>query len=336
MPCPGRGVERILGIALLSAGVAAVQACDSGRPAAHNTPASLASRFDGERAFLDLADLVALGPRPAGSRAAEAARVLISERLRQAGWRVERRPFQVRDPRGQPVSMVNLVARLDRPILEATSSGDGALSSEGEALDRLLLVTHYDTKRIPGVRFVGANDGASGVALLLELARQLSRHPPSLEVWMLFCDGEEAFGANITPTDGLYGSRDLARSLDREGVLDRVRALLLIDMVGDRDLNLATDRGSSPALRKQLADAARSLGLEGVIDPREIVALVDDHTPFVERGVEPVLALIDFQFGSRFTPGLFWHTARDDLDSVSVKSLNSVGALVVEWIERLG
>ncbi|MFQ5697286.1 MAG: M28 family peptidase [Myxococcota bacterium] len=329
MPCRGRAVERTLGAALLAVSISGALGCDASPPPRASSAARPPSGFDGDRAFADLADLVALGPRPAGSAAAAAARTLIAERLRQVGWRVERRPFQVRGPGGRAVPMVNLVARLEGAVAAEPGRGKAAPP-------RLLLLTHYDTKRIPGIRFVGANDGASGVALLLELARQLSRRPPPFEVWMLFCDGEEAFGADITASDGLYGSRELARSLAEQGELDRVQALLLIDMVGDRDLNLATDRGSSRVLREQLLAAARALGLEGVIDPRETVALVDDHTPFVERGVSPVLALIDFQFGSRSTPGPYWHTARDDLDSVSAESLNSVGALVVEWIERLG
>ena len=139
------------------------------------------SEFDGGRAFRDLEALVALGPRPAGSAAAGDARALIRERLRQAGWRVEAHDFSVPRPDGRAVAMTNLIAR------------------RVDAADvRTLVVTHYDTKNLAGVAFVGANDGASGVAVLLELARVTASDEPPLPVELVFFDGEEAFGANIT------------------------------------------------------------------------------------------------------------------------------------------
>ena len=294
--------------------LALVAAC-----AAEESPDSVVSRFDGERALLDLVDLVAIGPRSAGSSGAERARRLIGERLRQAGWRVETRPFAVESPSGEVVEMANVIGIL-----------------EGQVRERILLVTHYDTKEIPGIRFVGANDGASGVALLLELARQLASRRPALTLWLVFCDGEEAFSPTITADDGLYGSSALARQLEAAGELDHIRALILVDMVADADLNLTHDVGSSPRLQRLLQSVARDAGLESALDPHTRLLVVDDHTPFVQLGVEPVLALIDFQFGARSSPGPYWHTERDNLSAVSADSLNTVGKLTVELTERIG
>jgi len=272
--------------------------------------------FDGERAYRDLADLVRIGPRPAGSAGAAAAREMIGERLRQAGWRVDDHPLRV-ETGGRGIDMKNLI---------------GVMPGERPGL--ILVGTHYDTKRLPG--FVGANDGASGVAVLLELARTLGDAPRPYTVWLVFFDGEEALGAGITENDGLFGSRALAAQMQREGDLEKIRGFLLVDMVGDRDLGLTEDVNSTPALRQALAEEAERLGLEGVLGGGS-VALIDDHTPFQRLGVEPVLALIDFRFGGggESMPGPLWHTPGDDLSAVSAASLNSVGGLLVELLRRV-
>lgn len=269
--------------------------------------------FDGARAFADLRDQVAIGPRPAGSEGAERTRALISERLRQAGWPVEAHRFQAEPPDGSTIEMVNLIAR-----------------QPGESEDTLVLAAHYDTKPIPGVRFLGANDGASGVAILLELARVWGRRRGPFTVELVFFDGEEARGSNITARDGLYGSRALAERMQADGALERVRAFVLVDMVGDRDLNIAIDQNSSAELRALFGEVAGDL-----VDPSHRLRLIDDHMPFRERGVGKVLALIDFQYGSRRSPGPLWHTAGDGLDGVSAESLNRVGDALVQLVSRL-
>ena len=275
-----------------------------------------AREFDAERAYTDLVDQVRIGPRPSGSEGARATRHLIATRLRQAGWPVEEHRFEVRRPDGSPVSMVNLIA-----------------TRRGERSDRIWIGAHYDTTHIPGVNFVGANDGASGVAVLLELARVLGARPRPFTVELVFFDGEEAFGRNITRLDGLYGSRALAGRLVEEGRLGKIRALLLVDMVADRDLNLSIDSGSAPWLRNLLQQEAQRLAPD-MVDPGAAVRLVDDHTPFREVGLADVLAIIDFQFGARSTPGPLWHTAGEDLSAVSQESLNRVGRLLVQILER--
>lgn len=294
---------------LLCAWLATCVACSGG--------ADPGPGFDGARAFRDLRDQVAIGPRPAGSVASRQTRQLIRQRLRQAGWRVEEQRFQAHPPGRPSLELVNLLA-----------------TRAGGRRERILLAAHYDTKALPGVRFVGANDGASGVAVLLELARQLATRERELTLTLIFFDGEEAFGPNISADDGLYGSRALAERMARDGTLGLVRAMILVDMVADADLNLTPDTRSSPLLRRLLREEAGRLGLEHVIDRRGI-PILDDHSPFLERGLEHAIVLIDFQFGARRTPGPLWHTAGDDLAAVSAESLNTSGLLAVRLLERV-
>lgn len=295
-----------LALALASFASALVFACGG---------ASAPSGFDAVRAFEDLRAQTELGPRPAGSAGAERTREFIRERLRQAGWPVQEHAFEVTPPAGgAPVPMVNLIAT--RP---------------GQSPDTLMIAAHYDTKSIPGVRFVGANDGASGVAVLLELARSLDASaPPPLTTQLVFFDGEEAFGERIDDVDGLFGSRALAKRMRDDGSLARVRALLLLDMIGDRDLNLAVDLYSSEELRARLQRVGGDL-----VDPRQTLRIVDDHLPFLQQGLREALLLIDFQYGARSSPGPLWHTAADDLAGVSAESLNRIGRVAVELVESL-
>lgn len=316
LPCGGDvGGTNVTGWGLIVALLLAL-GCGTGDPAAQ---ASSGERgFDGERAFRDLVDQVRIGSRPAGSPGAARTRELIRERLRQAGWRTRDHDFVAQPPTGEAVAMTNVIAE-----------------REGEREELILLGTHYDTKSIPGIRFLGANDGASGTAVLLELARELAARPLPFEVWLVFFDGEESFGENITAGDGLYGSRALADAMQADGSFERIATLILVDMVADADLNLAVDLNSSPALRRMLGAASEALGLDSIIDTGVNIRLVDDHTPFQRRGLAATLAVIDFQYGGVGSPGAYWHTALDDLDKVSAESLNSVGRLLVETLQRV-
>ena len=277
-----------------------------------------AARFDGERAFSDLRALVEIGERSAGSPGAAKTRALIRERLGQAGWLAEPHRFSARAEGQGVLTLENVLAK--RP---------------GRSERIILVGAHYDTKRIDGIRFVGANDGASGVAVLLELARVLGPGPGEFPIWLVCFDGEEAFGGNISDWDGLYGSRALAAQMARDGSLERVGAFVLLDMVGDRDLDLVNDTGSSPRLRRFLREEAERMGVGEIVERGSRLHVVDDHVPFRERGVEDVLLLMDFQFGGRRVPGPYWHTERDDLAAVSAESLNTVGRLTVLILERI-
>jgi glutaminyl-peptide cyclotransferase len=307
-----RKVARTL---LVAAWLGAAPGCERSDPAPPPPPVAAASGFDGERAFRDLVEQVRLGPRHPGTPGSAAVRELIRARLRQAGWVARDHAFEAELPDGTRTGMLNLIGDLP-------GAGPGVV----------MLVTHYDTKRLPHVpQFAGANDGASGVAVLLELARVLPRRPRALGYQLVFFDGEEAFGPHIRAGDGLYGSRALAAKLQAEDALAQLRALVLVDMVGDSDLNVSWGADSSPELVSSWVELARARGvaLEGPM------ALVDDHTPFVDAGVARVLSLIDFHYGERVSPGWRWHGRGDALEAVSAASLDRFGNLLVEWLARV-
>jgi len=277
-----------------------------------------ATGFDGGRAFRDVEHLVALGPRPPGSPALERARGYITGELRRAGWRVREHAFTARTPRG-PVRMVNLVAEWP-----------------GQRNDVVAVGGHYDTKVFTGFRFVGANDGGSSTALLIELGRVLAaRHraaPPLYTHWLLFFDGEEA-QVEWSPTDSLYGSRALVGALRASGELGRLRALVVADMIGDRDLGIRREAASTAWLTDLLWSTARRLGHQRhFLDERQPVE--DDHAPFLDAGVAASL-LIDFDYGGGPGQNAWWHTAEDMPDKLDPQSLRVVGEVILEALPAI-
>jgi hypothetical protein len=268
--------------------------------------------FDGARAYRDAERLVALGPRPAGSPALERARAYITGELRRAGWRVREHAFPARTPRGE-LRMVNLIAEWPGRRPEIVAVGG-----------------HYDTKVFESFRFVGANDGGSSAALLVELGRALAaRHrtaPPAYTHWLLFFDGEEAL-EHWSSEDSLYGSRALVAALRADGELPRLRALVLADMIGDRDLGIRRETTSTPWLTDLVWSVARRLGYaKHFLDQRQPVE--DDHAPFLNAGVAATL-LIDFDYGGRPGENRFWHTEEDTLDKLDSASLRVVGSVIL-------
>jgi len=277
-----------------------------------------ASRFDGVRALRDVEHLVGLGPRPPGSAALERARGYLAGELRRAGWRVREHPFTGKTPRGS-VRMVNLIAEWPGQRPEVVAVGG-----------------HSDTKVFTAFRFVGANDGGSSAALLVELGRALaSRYrtaPPLYTRWLLFFDGEEA-QVQWSPTDSLYGSRALVQALRASGELGRLRALVVADMIGDRDLGIRREAASTPWLTELVWGVARGLGYQRhFLEDRQPVE--DDHAPFLEAGVAATL-LIDFDYGGAAGQNAFWHTPADTLDKLSADSLRVVGEVILEALPAI-
>jgi Zn-dependent M28 family amino/carboxypeptidase len=201
----------------------------------------------------------------------------------------------------------------------------------GRRADAVAVGGHYDTKPLPGIRFVGANDGGSSTAVLLELGRALAGRfrgaPPEYTHWLLFFDGEEA-QERWSPTDSLYGSRALVAHLRATAALGRLRALVVVDMVGDRDLLLRREAAATPWLTDLVWATARRLG-RGAAFRDESQPVDDDHRPFLEAGV-PATLLIDFDYGGRPGENRYWHTAEDTLDKLSAESLATVGQVVLE------
>jgi glutaminyl-peptide cyclotransferase len=265
--------------------------------------------FDGARAFKDLAQLVALGPRPPGSQAIERARDYITAQLAITGVEVRCDPFTATTPVGR-ITMVNIVG-----VLSAASS------------NVVIVAGHYDTARLKGIAFVGANDGASSAAELVELARVLSRRRHLLTYWLVFFDGEEAL-EQWSQTDSLYGSRHLAEELATDGGLAQVRALILVDMVGGRQLHILEESNSTPWLREIVFKKARQLGYARCFDGGQF-PVEDDQLPFVEKGVAAVdiIDLTPFQ--------TYHHTAQDTADKCSPASLAIVGRVVLATLEEL-
>ena len=200
----------------------------------------------------------------------------------------------------------------------------------GKETDKIVIVAgHYDTKLENNFRFVGANDGGSSAAFLLELARELRPTQHKLTYWLVFFDGEEAF-KSWSDTDSLYGSRHLAAKLTQEGQLSRIQAMILVDMIGDAHLDIRRDQDSTAWLNNLVFQTARRLNYARYFlnDP---TAVVDDHTPFVNAGVSAV-DLIDFDYGP---DNSYWHTANDTPEHCSPSSLTIVGRVVRATLDAL-
>jgi len=197
----------------------------------------------------------------------------------------------------------------------------------------IVLATHYETNYpLKDINFVGANDGACTTALLIEIGHYLRAHPPEgFSVWLVFDDGEEAI-QEWSDSDSLYGTRHLAAKWSKDGTITKIKAFLLADMIGDKDLNIDRDSNSTPWLLTMLATAAKNTGHGSYVFKNE-TTVNDDHLPFKQRGV-PVLDLIDIDYGphTSATPDGYHHTAQDTMDKISAKSLQVSADIFLEMI----
>jgi glutaminyl-peptide cyclotransferase len=275
------------------------------------TSLALAGDFSGKSAFSFTEKAVSFGPRVAGSTAIEKLRSYMLAQLKPYGCEVTQDTFTAQTPAG-PVVMKNIVARFP-----------------GKSGRAVAFTGHYDTKVFPMFRFVGANDAGASTGLLLELARVLAGKPRQDDVYLVWFDGEEAV-AEWSPTDGLYGSRHLAGQWAADNTARRLKALINVDMIGDKDLKILRETSSSPALTKLVWQTAAELGY-GSHFPSAQMAIDDDHMPFVRAGV-PALDLIDFDYGPDHS---WWHTDKDTLDKLSPQSLQIVGDVLIETLRRL-
>jgi len=282
-------------------------------------PAAQTGGFDGAQAFEYLARQVAFGPRPAGSPALARTQDYIKGQLASFGCAVDEDNFTAQTPIG-PIRMKNILAKVP-----------------GSGREIILLLTHYDTVRI--ANFVGANDAASSTAVMLEMARlYCGPHPAeklhTANLWIAFLDGEEAQQvvngvAQWTDEDSVYGSRELAARMALSGDLKRVKAVVLADMIGDRDLHIQRERESTPWLTELIWSTAKRLGYGKIFLDEQQGPVGDDHGPFIRRGV-PAVDLIDFE-----SQGTFWHTPQDTLDKVTPRSLAIVGHMLVEVLPQI-
>ena len=266
-----------------------------------------AASFDSSRAWEHLRQLVAFGPRPAGSPAIDQARAYIKAQLAASGVPVTDQAWEDKTPVG-PIKMVNLIATFP-----------------GASKNRIIIGGHYDTKRFREFRFVGANDGGSSAAFLIELARVLKSRKNALTIEVLFLDGEEAV-VDWVGTDNTYGSRHYVAAARQNGSLATAKAFILVDMIGDRDLKLTREANSTPWLDGIIRSTASAQKL-GAYFSGPPLALEDDHLPFLAAGV-PSVDLIDFDFPA-------WHTAGDTLDAVSARSLQIVGDVLLAALPQI-
>jgi len=264
-------------------------------------------KFDSSRAWEHLRQLVSIGPRPSGSPAIEQTRAYIKKQLAAAGVTVAEQTWEDETPLGK-VRMVNLIATIP-----------------GARKDRLVIAGHYDTKLFRQFRFVGASDGGSSAAFLIELARVLKARKNPLTIELLFLDGEEAV-VEWEGTDHTYGSRHYVEAAKHDGSLATLKALVLVDMIGDRDLRIRRDTNSTRWLTDVIWDAAKRLELDSAFIA-ETTRVDDDHIPFVQAGV-PAVDIIDLDYEP-------WHTAKDTIDAVSARSLQIVGDVVLAALPQI-
>jgi Zn-dependent M28 family amino/carboxypeptidase len=271
--------------------------------------------FDGDRALQYVKDIVKFGPRPLASANHKKVEDYITGHLQNDD--VENDAFTADTPEGKfPVH--NIIAKFP-------GTKDGIL----------VIASHYDTNYpLRNTSYVGANDGGSSSALLLELANQLRGKPrDGYSVWLVWDDAEEAMKPDTEMpfmSDSLYGIEHVAQKWQDEGTLKKVKAFILADMIGDSDLNIDRDLNSTPWLEKVVLEAATRLGDQSHFFGRDN-KVSDDHLPFVKRGV-PSADLIDFDYGYN---NVFWHTPQDTVDKLSPKSLEITGTVVLETIRIL-
>ena len=201
----------------------------------------------------------------------------------------------------------------------------------------IVLASHYETNYpLKDIDFVGANDGACTSAMLIELGNYLRAHPPQgYSIWLVFDDGEEAI-KSWSASDSLYGTRHLAAKWSQDGTISKIKAFIVLDMIGDKSLDIDREANSTPWLEDIFMTAAKNTGHLAAISKDPPLAIEDDHLPFKQRGV-PVLDLIDYDYGphTQELPDGYHHTAQDTLDKISAKSLQTTGDLVLEIIRLI-
>ena len=267
------------------------------------------AKIDADKAMQYVKDMVAIGRRAPGSPGHKKVQDYLREKLK--GDQVQEIPFSASTPAGK-FDLVNFVAKYP-------GTKDGII----------VIASHYETN-YPLKDYVGANDSGSSTGLLLALADQLrGKKNSGPAIWLVFFDGEEAFD-KWSDKDSLYGSRDLAARWKKDGTAAKIRAFILLDMIGDKDLNVDRDANSTRWLADLTLDAAKNTGNDKYFFNR-YTGIEDDHVPFAAAGV-PVVDLIDLDYGP---DNAYHHSPQDTVDKLSTKSLQVVGDTVLELVRLL-
>ena len=266
--------------------------------------------INGSHVMQYVREIVAFGARPPGSAAHTKLEQYILSKLN--GVDVEQDKFTAQTPVGK-FPMNNIIAKFP-------GKKDGIIVVAG----------HYDTAYYLGKSFVGANDGGSSTALLLALADQFrGKQLDGYSVWLVWTDGEEAF-VHWTDTDSVYGARQLAQRWQQDGTARKIKAFILVDMIGDADLDILKDTYSTPWLSDLVYQAASRLGYQSHFYEFQ-TPMEDDHKQFLAARI-PSIDLIDFTYGYN---NVFWHTPDDTTDKLSAQSLAITGDVVLETIHLL-
>jgi Zn-dependent M28 family amino/carboxypeptidase len=261
-----------------------------------------APAFDSSRAYEHLRQVVGFGPRPAGSAGIARTREYIIAQFKSLGIPVTQQAFVAKTPIGE-IPMVNLIATIP-----------------GARKERIAITGHYDTKLFREFRFVGANDGGSSTAFLIELGRVLKARANPFTTELIFFDGEEATLRDWAGTDHTYGSQHYVDSARKTGSLPTLKALILVDMVADRSPRFMRESNSTAWLTDAVWSTAQKMG-HGAIFVNPSTPIEDDHIPFLKAGV-PAVDIIDLDYPA-------WHTPNDTLDQTSARTMQVVGDVVV-------
>jgi len=257
--------------------------------------------FSGQHAYADVQTQVAFGERVPGTDGHAKVQAWMQEELESAGWQVE---IQTSKALGHPIE--NVVAK---------RGGESPQIIIGAHYDSRIFADHDPDPANQSKPMPGANDGASGVAVLLELARSLPKD--TVPIWLVFFDAED--NGRIEGWDWILGSREFVQN----NVI-QPQAVIVVDMIGDADLNIYKEHNSNTRLTNEIWETAKSLGYGDKFIPTYKYSMEDDHTPFLEAGL-PAVDIIDFDYP-------YWHTTQDTPDKVSAESLQTVGETLLTWI----
>lgn len=329
----------VLGVAACKSSTNVAASDGQNQPAAQPAPelnaadldppatAPKAPKVDGKRAFQFTSDFVAIGPRPLGSEGHKRAVDFITSKLKDAGASVDYDQFETQTAAGKfPVN--NIIGKIQ-------GKKDGIIVIAGHYETNLPTSEDLKGATAAGEKFVGANDGGSTTGLMIELANVLNKQKGSAatldgySVWFLFTDAEEAT-VKWSDADSVYGSKHLAQKWQQDGTARKVKAFLLLDMIGDKDLDVLREDNSTPWLEDVIYRAAQRLGTQSHFFAQH-GGIEDDHKPFAAVGI-PVADIIDLDYG----PGnIYHHTSQDTMDKLSPQSLQVVGDVVLEAIRAL-
>ena len=287
-------------------------------PAPASTFHATFTAANGSNALARAVALCALGPRDTGTPGGERAANWLADTLHQQGYAPRIDTFADETATG-PLICRNVYTEYT-----------GLKNTKKTTNSWIILISHFDTKTGVSTNFVGANDGGSSTALLLELAQIIKTAAPHCNVMFGFLDGEEC-RVEYGPRDGLHGSRHLAAQLAAEK--RNVRAVILLDMIGKRNVSVQLPPNGDVALTRLVLAAAKTCGVREKFGLSNL-GVLDDHQPFLDAGF-PAVDLIDFHFGSAIGLNNYWHTPQDTTDKLSAESLTIIGRVVTEMLRQL-